>query len=694
MIMNYNINPFQELYVTDDPDPKVYVGLFSNVLVEHAMLLFRPGNVVLKGVQGTGKSMLLNLLRPKIRLAYHEADVEFPIPKELRTFIGAGINLSRSGILNFGHRPIDKDYDEQEMPLYFGDFLNYFIVEDILTTIKTKAKCPEAFGNLINESNLDAFANKLTKQDCWFGYLDECRDYDSVLRKIQDRLKQYRQYHINRMFDLDDEIKRSKTPAGEPIARTAQLLKEIGVVPDETSFFVRIDQLEILLRGDIVNKKLGHKYRQIINKIIGVRDARVSYRIGTRRYDWDKELKVYGTDNKLEHLRDYKIVDIDEILRRPEDIKSWILPEFAKDVFRKRFQHSGLIDDFSESDDLITQVFGGRYIPKKKLKHYLRNKKNPDKILSIEEDWPSNWKHFLRELFQNDVLEAMLAAVWARQRGITGLPGDRLKLPPPDDRPWNKDYWRKERIQLALMQIASRTAQRMIWAGKDDIIGLSSGNISIFLSICYEIWEAFLKTESRKNNAERTDPLSGKTHVDATIQSMGIHNASYVWYQKITEQPDGDDRQRFVNFMGKQFKRWLNNDKAMSYPGRNGFSVANELFQSFDEYQILRNFLNDAVDYGDLYDTPHTTKKADRRDRTKWYLTPMLSPHFQIPHQHIKEPYYLENISELYEWVVEKSNVCPQLRCKKDLFIKPMVSQVKPENEQPLFDIIEENEDE
>ncbi len=689
--MNYNINPFQELYVTDDPDPKVYVGLFSNVLVEHVMLLFRPGNVLLKGVQGTGKSMLLSLLRPKIRLAYHEAGVEFPIPKELRTFIGAGINLSRSGILNFGHRPIDKDYDEQEMPLYFGDFLNYFIVEDILTTIQTQARHPDVFDGFVNTRKLAEFANELSKQDCWFKYLDGCCDYDSVLSKIQGRLKQYRRYHTNRLFNLDVEITRSKTDAGEPIARTAQLLKEIGIVPKDTNFFVRIDQLEILLRGDIVNKELGHKYRQIINKVIGGRDARVSYRIGTRRYDWDKELKLYGMDNKLENLRDYKIVDIDGVLRRSEDIRSWIFPEFAKDVFRKRFEHSGLIDSSTTSNDILEHIFGGRYGASEKLAHYLHNKKNPDKILSIEEKWPDLWKDFLRELFKEDVLEAVLASTWVRQRGVKGLSGNRLKLSPPSDKPWNNQYWRKERIQQTLMQIASRAAQRMVWAGKDDIIGLSSGNISIFLSICYEIWETFLRTERRKKEIERIDPLSEDMQVDAFIQSMGIHNASNVWFQKISEQPDGDDRQRFITFLGNRFKIWLSNDKAMSYPGRNGFSVANELFQEFEECHVLRNFLNDAVDYGDLYDAPHTTKKGDRKDRTKWYLAQILSPFFQIPHQHIKEPYYLENISELYEWIVKKSKVCPQLRCKSDLFLKTKDSQENSEIEQTLFDIAEED---
>ena len=46
-------------------------------------------------------------------------------------------------------------------------------------------------------------------------------------------------------------------------------------------------------------------------------------------------------------------------------------------------------------------------------------------------------------------------------------------------------------------QIAARCAQRLKWSGKDDILALSSGNISIFLSICYEVWDVFLRVKER-----------------------------------------------------------------------------------------------------------------------------------------------------------------------------------------------------
>ncbi|HEY3963032.1 MAG TPA: hypothetical protein VGM05_00625, partial [Planctomycetaceae bacterium] len=76
-MINYDVNPFQILYVTDSPDPRLFVALFSDLPIQFSQPVFQSGNVVLKGTQGSGKSMLLNLLKPQIRLAFARAGVEF-----------------------------------------------------------------------------------------------------------------------------------------------------------------------------------------------------------------------------------------------------------------------------------------------------------------------------------------------------------------------------------------------------------------------------------------------------------------------------------------------------------------------------------------------------------------------------------------------------------------------------------------
>jgi len=686
--MEYEINAFQELYVTDSPDPNVFVNLFSDYPVQHAQILFRPGNVVLKGSQGSGKSMLLNLFRPEIRIAYKNSGIEFPIPERFTRFIGAGINLTRSGALNIGQRAIIEsiEKDEEEFPFYFGDFINYYIVRDILKTVETQGKKPTIFEININGSKFNHFASEVSKNACWFGALDGCNSFDELCKRIESRIVAYRQFHNNRTFSLPEEVFLTKTDIGEPIAIVAEYLKALGVVPNEVPFFIRIDQIERLYHSDVIRPSLGKQFRRVINKAIGKRDHRVSYRIGTRKYAWEDDLFIYGTNDKLEKLRDYRITDTDYILRRQEDRKTWIFPKFAEDVFKRRLLYA----NYNEADaknDSLSKVFGISPDPQEVAKQYAGNC-SADNILKINDRWPSNWKQFSKKIFNKNPLEAILASAWVRQIGISGKPGVRLKNPPPTSKPWNKTYWRKERIRQALMQIAARAHQRMKWSGKDQIIALSSGNISIFLSICYEIWESFLRFNREKKERERCDPVSGDSPINPDIQAVGIHTASTQWYDKITEQPKGDDRQRFIDVLGRTFRIWLLNDDAMSYPGHNGFSIT---VDNLKKYPSLAEFLEETVDYGDLYDAPHTTKKKDRHQRNKWYLSPILSPFFQIPEAHQKEPYYLENIEDLILWLRKAEIYIEGLPDVSKRRRKTTTKKTKQNKEPSLFDYIGED---
>jgi hypothetical protein len=97
-------NPFHTLYLTEGVGAVDIPSLFSPVLVPHVQPLFLPGNVELRGMQGTGKSMLLSLLNTSVRLRFWnqqsrapgQPPTDDPLSVENRRFIGAGINLSKS----------------------------------------------------------------------------------------------------------------------------------------------------------------------------------------------------------------------------------------------------------------------------------------------------------------------------------------------------------------------------------------------------------------------------------------------------------------------------------------------------------------------------------------------------------------------------------------------------------------------
>ena len=95
---------------------------------------------------------------------------------------------------------------------------------------------------------------------------------------------------------------------------------------------------------------------------------------------------------------------------------------------------------------------------------------------------------------------------------------------------------------------------------------------------------------------------------------------------------------QFIIYLGVLFRKQLTEDLSMSYPGNNGFSLE---IQDQEAYYELDTFLNEAADFVDLQDRPHTTKSKNGKKRVKWYLNRMLSPYFKIPAIHTKEPMYV-----------------------------------------------------
>ena len=153
-------------------------------------------------------------------------------------------------------------------------------------------------------------------------------------------------------------------------------------------------------------------YREIVNKALSLRDPNVSYRIGTRGYAWDEHPRVYGTAGNLERDRNFKLVDLDEILRRRENSKSWIFPEFAGDVFHRRLEYAAY--DVSNDRSQLTKIFGDGGTPEVRAQEYC-GKKSPERALHLDEKWPEEWKAYLRKLNSTDALSARLGEAWSRQ---------------------------------------------------------------------------------------------------------------------------------------------------------------------------------------------------------------------------------------------------------------------------------------
>jgi hypothetical protein len=116
---------------------------------------------------------------------------------------------------------------------------------------------------------------------------------------------------------------------------------------------------------------------------------------------------------------------------------------------------------------------------------------NPQRAIRLNSGWPQQVKDLLSELAVIKPLSARLGEAWILQKGydeVLQAAGNELLW---DSRP--RQWWRKERIDLALVQIAGRCQQRPFWCGAAEVVDLSGGDVLTFLSICQFIWDAWLQ---------------------------------------------------------------------------------------------------------------------------------------------------------------------------------------------------------
>ncbi|MFP3614545.1 hypothetical protein SB778_31125 [Paraburkholderia sp. SIMBA_050] len=645
MMQNALRNPFDALDVSE-VNLRDFVGTFSDVVLETAAPLFNRGNVVVKGMQGAGKSMLLGLLKPEIRIAYHESGTPFPVSADRARFICASINLTQSGVSAFGHRMNATPFagSDVEIPKMFGDFLNYFLVRDLLETIQILSDSrydglAAEIGIHSSPNRLDDFARILGADECWVGAMSKASSYATLRETLTSRIGVYRAFLGFNRDTLPPEIKETKTDIGAPLSAAARALYRSGVIEEDVSVFAAIDQFEELLYQRSLNDALVDPFREIFNTAFGSRDPSISYRVGSRAWAWNLgNLKQFGTEKRLESGRDYIEVDLDSVMRRSESAKDWVFPKLAEDIFRRRLVQAGYTEIAARKDPLAA-IFGNAPSAEQRAVKYAG--KNPEKLVKISPKWPEPFKQFLLETARTSPLEAKLAEAWVQQRGKH----ETMNAENFRDRPWNaKQWWKKERIPQALVQIAGRRQQALLWSGKQEILALSGGNVLVFLGICRHIWEAWLRSIKRAGNA-----LSQVLPIDEELQAGGILRASEWWLQHMIPATgaDGEARKRFLLIVGTELSSLIANDEAMSNPGAFGFSLPS---LDLGLAQDVEHALGRLSDFGDIYAYKHTTKNSTREPRQKWYVIPIVSPLLRLPHQHVKEPLYCK-VEKVERWL-------------------------------------------
>src|ERR1700730_4317851 len=140
-------SPFYNPLVTESiEEPETFQELFSDtILISETRQVFQPQNAVLIGPQGTGKSMILNLIRYPV-LTRWIARYRSPPPslESIHPFLGISINLTRANFQIFGNRSVARAMygteDKQIESTCAADYLNHFMFKELLKALQSSRR--------------------------------------------------------------------------------------------------------------------------------------------------------------------------------------------------------------------------------------------------------------------------------------------------------------------------------------------------------------------------------------------------------------------------------------------------------------------------------------------------------------------------------------------------------------------------
>lgn len=639
-------NPFRELMVTElIENPKLYKKMFSEqILIGETLTVFQPVNAVLTGPQGSGKSMILNLLRYSVLSEYvtgksmHEG-LEF-----LKPFLGISINLQRAYFQAFGRRSAakrlgsDSNSDLNIDASCAADYLNHFLFAEFLKAIRfllTPAGTPLArwMGLSRSKTNPADLATTMAKWRCWYGYYQDADTIEHLEEACQKRIDEWRRFLNTATEAVPEEIWTTKTMIGEPLHYMGNLLQGMARRGGTLPLYVVIDQYEVLPE---LNPTHGTILQRVVNTLVKARDPVVFYRIGARTNDWGRELRIWGAESRIEVQRDYMTVDLNEALMRNENTGRETFKSLATDVAHKRLLQEG----YPVDKNRVHSLFGEETATQESRLYFRRERNNTDRAFG---KLPVEFHADIIRCCGNDAapLELRLAAAWVLQRlgHRDSAATIRSELP---QQPWKRESWKKERVLAALCQLASFTNSKKHYSGWANIVDLSGANIGAFLLLASEIWDM-----ATKFDVEPVDRDGQPNTIPREIQSDGIRAASIKWVERDRREIVGGSlRYSIITRLGPAIHDAIIADQALSNPGHTGFSMQEA---DIGRDPFIRDFLQDGVSWAILEERPHTSRNKNDTTRRKFYLHPLLSPFFEIPHRRVKEPLYI-TFEQAQDW--------------------------------------------
>lgn len=553
MAENIISNPFAECTARDmtyDEVQQYWCSPFRLYRLSEGELLTCKTPIVLEGVRGTGKTMILKYLS---YFTQKKSCNNMSIEDKLEYFKAKSIGIYFRYKIDFCRLFIRLDCTTQDKERIFNYYYELFIIRQILEIIE----------DFYRDSDIAEVEDIL----CTF------------FRVKHMSMGDIRQ-HVNKMLRNMDQIINSSIYDENWRDKIMPMVNSTGMIVDlihtiNNSIPGWKDILFVILLDEYENLGI---FQTIVNTLIKQADDTVNltYRLGMRPAGMDNNNK---TNVAGEHLQ----VDRDFLLRRLEYENHNEYRKFAINISKKRlqsvdiFRENNLCDIsviLGEKESFDTEatsiVKGTKHF--KVLKTYFPDETRMQEVinaLSCDEKLMEMY-NILRVMRGSDYKEiSILCKKYRELRDARKLA--TLKEINTDEarklKKYQLDYSSKYRVTL-LYILLTIYGERKQYYSFNTFLRLSSGSINDFISLCRN-------TFKHMNNDMLTDLKKGKS-ISTRIQTFAAIDTAEDQRRKMSMSNNyGNEIYAFIDNMGSIFEAY-HRDLEAKYPETNQFSFGDE----------------------------------------------------------------------------------------------------------------------
>lgn len=681
-------NPFSSLYLAEDfvreTGSIIKKGLLSPEMFKFPGLInlvTERMNHFVVGVPGSGKTMALAFLRTECLALIDKHDelkkgfaIIWPQIEQGRGLWGIYLGLMMNEELLSPPNFRGYGLTDEEWTKIFGDFINHVYLKHMLKHLCLSIDEPG--GDVPKWLGFDKKQDEIRRAIAHFaGGLDmpgDCHSPKGLLDRVTKRLTLYQKIIKER---TKPTIEKSELPesffyseVGYLPIKLVNSLKNSGVLePNQRIFFLldEYDQCELAGRGEF-----AHAINSFVKTTARGFTSDIYVKIGTRPHGFHDKA-VSGGKGKIEDGRDYREINLTILMRW--DYRT-LFKELVTDIANRRIKSvewfkKKEIDDFKnllESIGPIEEAELYRSNQDTKTEEQFKVLLEYCKVFKDKGERYEELVSRTKELVSGTLHQKYMVIECSRKlqrMGNTGEENLKIKynsLLKSLDQMANfinsggklknnsKLYYKLKDMRVPTLFLLAHDFKRpKYYCGFETIILMSGGNPLNFIKLSQALFDEvrYRLPEFEKNKK-----------IDIKKQNRVIRRvAGEIRKEASAYLCNWQGFQTLLDELGFIFRRMQLSPTA-PYPTPNGFSVEEETNwlsstpqdnQDYckggadnDSLNYLKRILREALDWGYLTEEPHRSKSGSLKTRTKYYISSMIAPYYDLSVRHLKEPLY------------------------------------------------------